>query len=156
VVVTPSADCFVVESFSLGSFAGFLHRRQAGYVGSSLVETKTTGFAFGLRAGYNWELGPSFSLWPRAGVVFATRHVKQRLSSETQSGSLSEEASVVELEFDETSLAVHLFVPLLIHPVPHFFIGIGPELQRDLERKAGQVKNEGTLIGLASTVGGWF
>ena len=54
-----------------------------------------------------------------------------------------------------------LYVPLLVHPAPHFFVGLGPFVTHDVDHEytaqnGGKGKNEGTTVGAALTVGGWF
>jgi hypothetical protein len=52
---------------------------------------------------------------------------------------------------DANNLALNLFVPLMLHPAPHFFLGFGPALDVDL---TGDTKS--TTIAGRLTIGGWL
>ena len=49
------------------------------------------------------------------------------------------------------------FVPVLFHPVPHFFIGGGPRFSTDLVSKYEDV-DQATFsqFGVQTTIGGYF
>jgi hypothetical protein len=48
-------------------------------------------------------------------------------------------------------------VPVLFHPVEHFFIGLGPYFAMDLSSKVEDEDNyKDTAFGVQATVGGWF
>jgi hypothetical protein len=54
-------------------------------------------------------------------------------------------------------MGIGLFVPLLIHPVEHFHIGIGPFLDTDLTAKADGVNDvKETTLGLRMEIAGWW
>jgi hypothetical protein len=63
-------------------------------------------------------------------------------------------------EYDATLVVVGLHAPVLFHPAPHFFVGLGPHLFHDLSRAlrgADAVSNsKRTFFGISTTVGGWF
>ena len=50
-----------------------------------------------------------------------------------------------------TALALNLFVPVMFHPVEHFFLGFGPALDTDLSGDAKVTTFAGRL-----TLGGWI
>ena len=58
------------------------------------------------------------------------------------------------VDVGDTFLTLELYAPFLFHPVPHFFIGLGPSLSIDVA--GGNSSSRETTIGLRSTVGGYF
>jgi hypothetical protein len=61
-------------------------------------------------------------------------------------------------------VSVDLYVPLLVHPAPHVFIGFGPRASYELsdslsfsnEPLAPSVQNRATTWGASLVVGGWL
>jgi hypothetical protein len=86
-----------------------------------------TALGLGIRLGFSAPLSDLFAIYPRAGLAY------QHTTS------------------DDT-LGLVIDVPFLFIPVPHFFIGIAPELIIDLVG-AG---SKDVTIGLVSLVGGYF
>ena len=89
-------------------------------------------YGAGARVGYVIGLG-KISIWPRAGL------------------------SLINLDTgDEGHLyfTVGAFAPLLFHPVDHFFIGLGPEINYDVY--ASDDAPQITELGVTSVVGGYF
>jgi len=127
-VLRPAADFFVVDNFSLGgtvlAASASTSSAMAGSGGT------VTSFGIGARAGYNVRLGDRVSIWPKGGVSFVTV---------SAAGS------------SDSHVALGLSAPLLYHPVAHFLLGLGPDLNVDL---SGMIKT--TTLGFAFTVGGWF
>ena len=125
--LAPAVDYFLAPQLSLGGQVEFAYESHRG--GGS-----ESAFGLGPRVGYNIPLHPMFSLYPRAGLSF-THH-----SATGQSGS--------------NLLGVFLLAPFLFHPVPHFFIGLGPTLGGNF---AGGTSGQHFVeIGIHSTVGGYF
>jgi hypothetical protein len=131
--IAPALDYFIAPQLSLG---GQVFVQYAGDDNFS-----TTAFGIGPRVGYNIPLAPMFSLFPRAGFTFT--HV----TSSAGSGSLSVSRSA-------NYLGLFLFAPFLFHPVPHFFIGLGPSLSGPIA--GGESSSRHLTIALESTVGGYF
>jgi hypothetical protein len=128
-VLRPAIDYFVVENLSLGGFLGLEYTHAGG--GNS------TAFSIGPRVGYNIPLSNLLSVWPKVG--FAYSHTNIDVSG---GGTGTSSAN---------SLALNLFVPLMLHPAEHFFLGFGPALDVDL---TGDPK--ATTIALRLTIGGWI
>ena len=136
-VLRPAVDWFVIDSLSIGGFLGVDYSSTPG--GSS------TAFSVGPRVGYNVRFSERFSLWPKVGFSFA---------STTQKGDAQtlDDGSVVPSEdVSSTSLQLNLFVPVMFHPVDHFFIGVGPAFDLDLTGD-----NKATTIAARLTLGGWI
>jgi hypothetical protein len=133
-LVSPALDYFVVRNLSIGAVAlyGYSHQDAVGAVGTQQASPAFDSSALdvGPRVGYDIRLSPVLSVWPSAFGALGT--------SWFTSGSSS-------------ALRVGASVPVLLHPVPHFFVGLGPHLETDL---TGTWK--ATTYGLDLTVGGWL
>jgi hypothetical protein len=127
IILRPALDYFIAPQLSLGGEVLFRYRDN--HRGD--VETDV---GLGARVGYNIPLAPMFSLFPRAG--FRYTHV-----------SVKNDGSANYLTFA-------LVAPFLFHPVPHFFIGLGPMLEVDLA--GGDSRSRDVQIGLATSIGGYF
>ena len=86
-----------------------------------------TALGLGIRLGFTAPLSDLFAIYPRAGLFF--QHT----------------------DADDT-LALKIDVPFLFIPVPHFFIGLAPELIIGL---AGEGPKD-VAIGIETLVGGYF
>lgn len=135
-VLAPSVDYFIVDSWSVGGFVSLDYTTTPG--------SSTTTFAIGPRVGYDLALTRIFTVWPKAGFSF-------------RSTNLDTDETVVEGETVpgqsdvSNALALNLFVPLMFHPAAHFFIGFGPALDVDLTGD-----NKATTIAGRLTLGGWL
>jgi hypothetical protein len=92
--------------------------------------------------GYNLPLSDTVSFWPKVYFGYATYST----SNNGPSGNES---------------AIGVYAPFLFHPVPHFFIGIGPNASTQLSNSEslGGMNSDlakVTQIGLQATLGGWF
>jgi hypothetical protein len=132
VTLRPSVDWFVVDAISLGGFVGVQYDSADG--GSTAI------ISVGPRVGYNLPISARTSVWPKVGISFANT----RVTSDDDDGVEDEEAS-------NTAAQLNLFVPVMFHPVPHFFLGLGPALDLDLNGEA-----KATTIAVRLTIGGWI
>jgi hypothetical protein len=142
--LAPAVDYFVIQSLSLGGQVQFTHTsRSPGNGGTS--ET-TDLFGIGPRIGYNIPISDLFSFWPKVGVTY-------------QHGSFGNTS--------ESKFSIGAFAPLLLHPAPHFFVGLGPNFSTDLSNSVStpagpagaSVSGDGpkvTEFGVMFVVGGWF
>jgi len=133
-VLRPAVDWFFAEDISLGGFVGVEYNSAPG--GDSTV------ISIGPRVGYNLPLSERISLWPKAGLAFA---------STSASNDGNDDIAGDDDEETNTSVQLNLFVPLMFHPVQHFFLGLGPALDQDL---SGDSK--ATTIAARLTLGGWI
>jgi hypothetical protein len=138
ITLGPAADYFVVRSFSLGLHALWEHTEISGVPGTST-------WIAGVRVGYALRIGDAFSFWPRANVDF--QH-----TSIVTIGS-SPDGGIVAGEISSDGLALGLFAPFLFHPVPHFFVGAGPNAQTVV---ATSSTDRPTVYGLMFLLGGWL
>jgi hypothetical protein len=127
--LAPAIDYFIAPQLSLGGQVLFgYHKNGPG---------SETAIGFGPRVGFNLALGPMFSLYPRLG--FSYEHFTQSAGSVSAS---------------QNFLGLSAYAPFLWHPVPHFFIGLGPRLSGIVA--GGESRDRFLLIELLSTVGGYF
>jgi hypothetical protein len=151
--VSPSFDAFVADDLTLGAFAsyGATTSRAFGPEGS-LNDYATTSGALGGRIGFNAPLGRWLSWWPRISLAWS--------ESNSVATVVTPAAQATGGGYDYTQSGFYVFVqaPLLVHPAPHWFLGVGPTFYRDLSRslKDSPATNNRTTIGFAYAVGGYF
>ncbi len=131
----PAMDYFLAQNFSLGGFLG-LDYTKAG-------EDHSTRLSIGPRVGYDFALSDLVSIWPKIGFAVASTSTTF-VTQVSPTTSVSSTASA-------TNVSINLFVPVMFHPVPHFFAGFGPFLDTDV---SGDKKT--TLYGGKLTLGGWI
>lgn len=136
-ILRPAVDYFVIDSLSLGGFLGLEYTAPKG--GS------TTAFSVGPRVGYNLRFSERFSVWPKVGFSFASTTEKQ------DPVTLPDGTRVDATDTTNTSMQLNLFVPVMFHPVEHFFLGLGPAFDLDLTGD-----NKATTIAVRLTLGGWL
>jgi hypothetical protein len=123
----PALDYFLLENVSLGVTAGI------DYI--SVGDESASVYSVGPRVGYNLSFRSMFSVWPRVGVSYASR---------------SQSTDPVTAD-DDSRAQLNVSVPLMFHPLAHFFVGFGPALDADI---SGEAKT--TTIAGRVTIGGWF
>jgi hypothetical protein len=133
--LAPAADYFVINNLSVGGFVGF------DYVTSG--DNDSSRFSIGPRVGYNLPFSDLISIWPKAGFSFA--HTSSTVSTPGPNNSR------VSVTNTADAFALNLFVPVMFHPVRHFFAGFGPFLDADLSGD-----NRATVFGGKLTIGGWM
>jgi hypothetical protein len=132
--VAPAVDYFVLNNFSVGGFVA------VNYVTSG--DNDSTRFSIGPRVGYNVTLSDLISIWPKVGFSYAS-------TSGTVGRAVGD--TIVSTPFSSSNLALNVFVPIMFHPVKHFFVGFGPFLDADL---TGDART--TVWGGKLTLGGWI
>jgi hypothetical protein len=105
----------------------------------------SSAVSIGPRVGYNLPLAARMSVWPKAGVAIA------RTSQSDDGATLPNGVVLGEDDDSNTSFQLNLFVPVMFHPVQHFFLGLGPALDQDL---TGDSK--ATTVAVRLTLGGWI
>jgi hypothetical protein len=137
VALNPGAMFFVADGLAVG---GFLHLSYA-----SSGPTWAYGGAPAV-AGNFW-LGDRVSVFPQASLAATWARVSNG------GGTFR-------------AISVQGFAPVLFHVVPHFFLGIGPAVFRELDVTNPPVVLGGgtfpvvrplvTTVGVQSVIGGWF
>ena len=146
----PALDYFVIPNLSVGGVVLFTHTEQSsGSTANQPSETSSINlYGIGGRVGYNIGISDSLSFWPKLGLLY----VGGSTSPAGGGNGISTSA------FD-----VQVYAPFLLHPVKHFFFGIGPFLQTDLTasqssrgRERPRTPTKTTQYGLLFDVGGWM
>jgi len=135
ITLRPAIDYFVANNLSLGGFLGLDYVKAAG--------SHATTFAIGPRVGYNLTFSDRFSLWPKLGFSYSSTDV----STDVPTGP----NTTTSTGASGSHIALNVYVPVLFHPVQHFFIGFGPALDTDLSGDARVTTIAGRL-----TIGGWL
>jgi hypothetical protein len=131
--LAPSAMFFIAPNFALGGTLSYAFEKQEGATRSA--------FGIGPSLGYNVALSDKASFFPNAGLLFVN-------SAQTIEGTPSVTGH---------QLVAALNFPVLLHLVPHFFVGVGPYVGWVLESKVeGQDAPKATLYGIALFIGGWL
>jgi hypothetical protein len=145
-VISPAADYFVINSLSVGGDVLFGVLSPAhGNTGSG---STTTLFGILPRVGYNLPITDTISFWPKVYFGYAT-------ASASNNGGSS------------NFTAIGVYAPFLFHLVPHFFVGIGPNLSTQLSNNVTPATLPGvasttvsqpkvTELGIQATFGGWL
>jgi hypothetical protein len=143
--IEPAIDYFVIQNLSVGGLVQFDHTNS-----SDAAAGSSNSWGVGARVGYNLAIGDALSFWPKLGFLY-----RGESFSSTQPGS--PQASTSGGAFD-----LVVFAPLLLHPINHFFPGIGPFVQTDLaasQSKGGSSVSDPskqTSYGLMFDLGGWM
>ena len=144
-----AGDYFVIQGLSLGAGLGIV-------TGSSSLEQKSgnisreddgpsfMGFLIAPRVGYAFPFTASVGLWPRGGITYVH--------------------GGVDVDGNETNInatALTLEVPLVIAPVPHVAIGIGPSFDIGLggsvsDEDDNKIDFKGTEIGVQASLTAYF
>jgi hypothetical protein len=131
--LAPAIDYFIAPQLSLGGQFVFRYFSNDPYSESE--------FGIGPRIGFNLPLAPMFSLWLKAGFLFTHTTASATMNSVTVSQSAN-------------FLTLGVAAPFLFHPVPHFFIGFGPNFFGNVA--GGQAGDRFLVIALETVVGGYF
>ncbi len=131
--IEPSVDYFVLRGFSVGASVFYQHSAESGMASSDAIDV-------GPRVGFNVPIGDHVSFWPTASLVYG---------------------DTFEGGYQTSGLAIRLYAPLLVHPAPHLFAGLGPTVFSDLSvvthSSQGNVDQmRATEYALQFTMGGWL
>lgn len=145
-ILQPAIDFFVIQNLSVGGVAIFNHTNGSDPGGSS----SSNLYGVGARVGYNLAFGDALSWWPKLAFIYGG----------TSSSTTPVDGATVSVS--GSSFDIQLFAPVLLHPINHFFLGLGPFVQTDLassQSSGGQsVANptKTTEYGLMFDMGGWM
>jgi len=135
---SPAIDFFIAPRLSLGVRLGVYETfDDIGHFGSLFVEG---------RVGYAVRLAERVTLWPHAGVEL---HRIENQIHDPIAGDSNPWAYQILLD---------LSAPLVVEPVPRFFLGIGPHLTKTLATDESLPVGfpSRTGVTLQATVGGWL
>jgi hypothetical protein len=144
--IAPGIDYFASDRISLGIGLSYGNSSSVGFEpDGTRVENDVGSFGIGPRVGFDVPLASWLSLYPRLALgVSVTTY------DETAGGR--------ENKYTSTNTWMSFSAPLLVHVVPHFFVGLGPYLTRDLTQSfdVPAPENDATRVGASALVGGWF
>ncbi len=136
--ISPGFDYFVVRNVSLGVNLEIARAYTRGYIPDGLdrlLEYESTIFALGPRVGWAIPLDERVTLYPRVGAGVEHDHASQVVLTGSYPSLPSSVVSIQNRYLPNTSAPenrttgyLHVFVPVLFHPVPSFFVGFGPAL----------------------------
>ena len=112
-----SLDYFVVDHVSVGIAAGVSSSYSRGIDAASGATVTSSNTDAELRA--EARRGPPAGAYALGLSAVRARHRPQRRQRDL---GTSENDSVADI------VSVSLYVPLLVHPAPHFFVGFGPSV----------------------------
>jgi len=127
--ISPGVLSFVSPNLAFGGQLSISYQSQAG------VSLVTVGAA--PVVGYNLWMGEKFSLFPQLTLVFGY-------------ASLSEQFASASSFVWKPAIAI----PVLFHPVRHFFIGLGPSASVSVYSNGDL--NTTFVLGITSVLGGYF
>jgi hypothetical protein len=127
--IESAVDEFVTRGLSLGARVSYEHLAQRGFPSVDLLSA-------GPRIGYNVSIEEHWSFWP---VVYGAYE------------------AVWDGGASAPTISLGAYAPVLFHPVPHFFFGLGPYVATTLAT-VGATRTPGNLnlYGLSLTLGGWL
>jgi hypothetical protein len=130
----PAVDYFVSQSLAIGAQVTLDYQTSD--------NTHSTAIGLMPRVSYDFGVSSLLSIWPRLGLGYTYYS--------TGFGSGSPDTTGYRVVLD-------VFVPLVFHVAPHFFIGGGPFVQTDLVAKTESMDvAKLTNNGLMSMLGGYF
>jgi hypothetical protein len=148
-----SVDWFVFRQISLGLAGNLSYSRNSGIDTITILpaEATTVTSTLGPRLGLNVPIGKWISIYPVIELGFGTKS-----SDLTELGVENKEVSDL--------VTLNLFVPLLVHPAPHVFVGFGPAVYTELsdsvsfpnEPQASSIQNREVAYSAGLVMGGWL
>lgn len=146
-------DYFVVRNITFGIDLEASYGDTKGYGANTLNETTSTHLAAGARFGVNLPLGSYFSWYPRITLGFSSNRSDIQTLSSSDGEPLPPPSSTKTI-----GPWVNVYAPLLVHPVSHFFLGLGPRIEHDfaIMRGGPYDGSRRTLISTDFVVGGWW
>jgi hypothetical protein len=160
VIIQPSFDYFIGKNYLMG---GAIFLSHADSVSGFGVESSSIAYGAYVRIGGNVPFGRLCSWRPVASIGAWSQHltvtapaVQDTNSIQALYGGQSAASGTTGSDISETVVVAEFFAPLLVHPVRHFFLGLGPDIYADLSHTIGTGEDNRTFIGVSTVVGGWF
>jgi hypothetical protein len=149
----PRAAWFVVERMSLGASLLFdYYRSDSGNPVFPLKES-TVRYGGGATLGYDIPVSRLASMWFTFGAYFT----RLEADVEAPSGTRLVHGQVIPLsDYEENIVSVDFFAPILLHPVPHLFLGAGPQVFADVVHTTEDTDTKRLYVGLSTIIGGWL
>ena len=122
---------------------------------SSLVQSTSKTFGAGARLGLDLPIGDVVSLYLRTTLGYSETNSKESIVSGPSSNT---GGPLPSNENNSRGAYLNLYLPLLVHLAPHFFVGLGPSIYHDLTRTSDgrDYQNLRTTLGAGFVIGGWL
>jgi hypothetical protein len=153
VAVGGTVDYFLIRHGSIGALVEESYSNVTGIDPATHATTRYVAntTSFGARVGADVPMGRWLSTYFVGSLELGFRNY-----DETE-GDLENKGM-------ESIAAVRLYVPVLVHPASHFFVGLGPSIYYEFSHSisfpdmplAPSVQNRELDLGIESTLGGWF
>jgi hypothetical protein len=163
VAFEPAIEYFVARNVSVGVELDVHHSHGRGYDAFGLIDVDDTLLGAGLHLGLNVPLSRNVSIYPLFAAGF--HHEKQTWHTNPGAVGITSTAVAPALDAPASPVTVTRLgpwiqgtLPLLYHPVEHFFVGIGPSVYQDFSRAEGgaQDHKQRTYYGADFVLGGSF
>jgi hypothetical protein len=129
VFIESAVDLFVVRGLSLGARVSYEHLAQRGFPSADFLSA-------GPRVGYNVSIDDHWSFWPAVYGVYE---------------------AVWDGGASAPTLSLGAYAPVLFHPAPHLFFGLGPYVTTTLAAIGARgTPGDENVYGLSLTLGGWL
>jgi hypothetical protein len=159
--ISGSVDYFVLRRFSVGGAVSFSEGQVTApdqQAVATVFRTNDRSATIGPRLGYALRIADAVSVYPIAELDVGGE------SEDVVTYGGYPEYGAARQTLNTVVVAVRLLAPVLVHPVPHFFVGFGPSyshefthrvtLANDPSGSSGQFR--GSTASLALLLGGWF
>jgi hypothetical protein len=130
--ISPKIQFFAARDLAVGIGLVYEHLWGTGFPTEDV-------YGGSISVGYNLRLAPLVSLFPQFEIT-----AQRRILSDVPPGSPLTGGGATEV-------GVELFVPFLVHPVQHFFLGIGPAFS-----VFGSESFRTESVSLQTIIGGWL
>lgn len=158
ITIAPGFDYFIVENVSIGLSGSFAYGESKGYdAASNLLRRRGTTITGGPRIGFNLPLGSHVSWYPRVTFGIESVHYRDTVVKENEDAAETSNALGIPTS-TKTGPTLFVVAPILFHPAPHLFFGIGPYLFTEFANAQGgpDIGGQRTSIGANLEVGTWW
>lgn len=150
--LSPALDYFVAQDVMLGASAFVRHSSSTN---AQNVDTYGWSEGISVHVGRNFPLSDLFSVRPKLSL--GVSHSKTTVEGVQPTPLGYYYGSSYS---KETAVFLELYVPLLLHPAQHLFVGFGPDAYFDpyhsITNESGTVEHLRYFVGASSVIGGWF
>jgi hypothetical protein len=146
-------DRFIARNVSLGIDVEGSYGDSKGYGATSFNDIWSTHFAAAFGVGVNVPLAHQWSWYPRGLLGLESSHTNTAPIDEFNGAPFPPSSST-----SSVGPWVYLYAPLLFHPAPHFFAGVGPRITRNFGVLHGGPYDgsQTTLLTAEFAMGGWW
>lgn len=156
--IAPGFDYFIVENFSIGLSGSFAYGESKGYdAAGNLLRRRASTITGGPRIGFNLPLGSRVSWYPRVTLGVESVHYRDTVAKENENAAETSNALGIPTS-TKTGPTLFVVAPILFHPTPHLFFGIGPYLFTEFANAQGgpEIGGQRTSIGANLEIGTWW